>query len=97
MSFPHLTSAVMYLGLPVLSMTVGLIAAHVIIPVGLVGSQLPPPPITGMTHHFVGMPLLLKKVSAFPNTVLTCPLFWQIRVPMSIVPSIDPPEQVLAV
>src|SRR6185436_3242372 len=94
---PQATSAVMYLGFPVFTIAVGLILAQVTIAVGLVGSQLAPPAITGMTHQLFGISFAVKKFLAVPRTVSTCPLFWQIGVPMPIVPSILPPEHVLEV
>src|SRR5690242_213624 len=97
MSSPQATSADMYFGFPVLSIAVGLILAQVTTGVGLVGSQFIPPFITGMIHQALGIPFALKNVSALPRTVFTCPLFWQMGVPMPIVPSILPPEQLLAV
>jgi hypothetical protein len=65
--------------------------------VGFVGSQLPPPPITGTIHQVLGHPFAEKKSSADPKTVLTCPLFWQIRESIASVPFIELPLQLPAV
>src|SRR5678815_351714 len=86
----------MYLGLAVVTIAVGLILAKSTIFVGLVGSQLPPPAITGTVHHRFGLSVK-KKSSAVFITVLTWPLFWQIRLSIAILPFIELPVHSSAV
>src|SRR5687768_3787453 len=74
-SAPHITSASMYFGLPVFTICDTRIFAQFVIFVGFCGSQLPPPPITGISHQRPARFGSKKKSSASPMTVLTCPLF----------------------
>src|SRR5688572_27717752 len=94
-SGPHSTFACMYFGLPVVTKAVGLILAKFTIPVGLSGSQLPPPPRTGITHQRSS--LAVKNFSAACKTLFTCPLFWQIKLPRARFPASALPEQLPAV
>src|SRR4026207_2145266 len=92
---PQTTFACMYLGLPVVTMSSGQILAKFTTPVGLSGSQLPPPLRTGTTHQRLG--LAVKKSLDSCKTLFTWPLFWQIILPRAMFPASALPEQLPAV